>query len=320
MFGLDTTPAIVTAYGLDRSEAATGFELGEKIAALASTDAPVFLFYDSVAAANPHRLHPAASLLSGLQTALRGHKVRLVGGGTLTDLNLNDGWVFDGESVRKHAAIALVFPPQASMATTVVHGCRPASAFMEVTKIEGAKVFELDGRPALTVIEEMLGLPIGGTTGQDLSLVATLGQKLGDPYAPYDENAYVNRLILNADRSDGSITLFEPDFSKGARVQIMSRDNEMMLQSAMAGAEQARRAVAMHNENAAFCLYIDCAGRASARSGARVEEADIVKRGLPPDLPFLGFYSGVEIAPIGGQVRALDWTGVIATVHHGHAG
>jgi hypothetical protein len=61
-------------------------------------------------------------------------------------------------------------------------------------------------------------------------------------------------------------------------------------------------------------LYIDCAGRASARSGAHVEEADLVRNGLDPSVLLLGFYSGVEIAPFAGYSRPLDWTGVLTVL------
>jgi small ligand-binding sensory domain FIST len=60
-----------------------------------------------------------------------------------------------------------------------------------------------------------------------------------------------------------------------------------------------------------LCLYFDCAGRASGRSGAPVEEAELVAGGLDPSAPFLGFYSGVEVAPFGAYSRPLDWTGVL---------
>ena len=66
-------------------------------------------------------------------------------------------------------------------------------------------------------------------------------------------------------------------------------------------------------------IYIDCAGRGSARSGAPVEEAELVQRGLHAAVPLLGFYSGVEIAPFaGGRSRPLDWTGVLTVLRrHG---
>jgi len=231
----------------------------------------------------------------------------------LTDMNMSGAWVFDGSGVSKHAALALVFPPGIAAETVILHGCRPVSAFMEITRIDAATVYELDGQPALHVIERMLGLPIGQSRGHELSLVATLGQKRGDPFAPYDENAYVNRLILRANPESGSITLFEPDFALGAQVQIMSRDNALMIESVRRGVAGLTSAVAGGDN--LLALYIDCAGRASARSGAPVEEAEVVLQTIDPRIPFMGFYSGVEIAPFAGEPsRPLDWTGVLSVL------
>jgi small ligand-binding sensory domain FIST len=208
--------------------------------------------------------------------------------------------------------VALVFPPTVEAEIAILHGCRPVSTFMDITRIDGAEVFELDGEPALAVIERMLGIPLGTSQSQDLSLIATLGEKQGDPFTPYDENAYVNRLILRSNRAAGSITLFEPDFHEGTRVQIMSRDNSLMLDSVRTGVAGINAAIA--GQDALVALYIDCAGRASARSGAPMEEADLVRERLTPSVPLLGFYSGVEVAPFEGYSRPLDWTGVLAVL------
>ena len=60
-----------------------------------------------------------------------------------------------------------------------------------------------------------------------------------------------------------------------------------------------------------FALYIDCAGRTAGFSGSEIEEASIVQKIIGEKIPFLGFYSGVEIAPLLGKSRGLDWTGVL---------
>lgn len=309
------TPRVLVNRDLLADEAAAGVALGMAVAAIAEPSALVLLFFDSVATTAPLRLHPASSILEGFQAGLAGKRVEIIGGGLLTDMNLSDSWVFTGDAVERHAVMALVFPPAVRAATVVLHGCRPVSTFMEITRIDGAEVFELDGEPALTVIERMLNLSIGGSEGHNLTLLATLGEKQGDPFAPYNENAYVNRLILTTNRASGSVTLFEPDFRRGTMVQIMSRDNSLMLQSVRDGVAAAN--AAMLTGQRLLSLYIDCAGRASARSGAATEEAEMVMQGLDAAIPLIGFYSGVEIAPFYGYSRPLDWTGVLTTLSYG---
>lgn len=308
----DVAPRVHVTRDLLADERRAGWALAREVVAGAADGAVVLLFFDNVARGAPLRLHHASAIVEGFHAGQGGKPLTVLGGGMITDMNFSGAWVFDGDGVRKHTAVALVFPPLVRADTVVLHGCRPVSAFMEITGIDGAVVRELDGEPALPVIERMLGLRLVGEGAADLSLVATLGQKQGDPFAPYDENAYVNRLILGADRASGSITLFEPDFRRGAKVQIMARDNRLMLESARQGtaAVQGRAAGA----RPFLALYIDCAGRASARSGAPVEEAELVLQGFDSALPLAGFYSGVEIAPFGGYSRPLDWTGVLTVL------
>jgi len=314
--GAGVTPALVSVDDLLAGERAAGRALGEAVRARSADGQTVLLLFDSVAETAPLRLHPGSQLMDGFQEGLDGRILHVIGGGLLTDINLSNGWMFDGAAVRKHGAVALIFPPGLSTSTVILHGCRPVSSFMEITKIEGAEVFELNGQPALTVVEQMLGLELGTTSGQQLSLVATLGQKQGDPFAPYDENKYVNRLILQANPAQGSITLFEPDFAVGTRVQIMSRDNALMLESVERGVAELKARIA--GAECLLGLYIDCAGRASVMSGSDTEEAELVMSEMAPPFPLLGFYSGVEIAPFAGDYsRPLDWTGVLSILQRG---
>ena len=307
-------PTLLTETGLLAGEVEAGRRLGQRLARATAGGEVVLLFYDSVASGAPHRLHPASALVQGIHDGLAGREIMLLGAGMLTDLNLSDGYIFDGAAARKHAATAVVLPRTIGADASILHGCIPVSSFLTVTRIEGAELLELDGRPALDVLEEKLGRDRWRDRQLELSLSVTLGQKQGDPFARYDENAYVNRLILTVDRQRRSVTLFEPDFRPGSQVQIMSRDNALMLTSVRDGTAALLKRVA--GRAPLLWLYFDCAGRASARSGAEIEEAELLVAGLPATTPLLGFYSGVEIAPVaGGPSRSLDWTGVLTALY-----
>ncbi|GEO39290.1 hypothetical protein SAE02_34380 [Skermanella aerolata] len=314
-------PDILVDDGLLEGEAAAGRRLGESLRGLAGDDRVVLLFYDSLAATDPPRLHPASPLVDGIYDGMgegageggRPCRPHLVGAGALTDMNLSDGYVFDGTRPKKHSAVAVVLPAAITAETAILHGCVPVSSFMTITDIDGAEVFELDGKPALDVIETMLGMDIADDDGRNLSLMVTLGEKHGDPFADYDENRYVNRLILQVASDRRSITLFEPDFRRGSVVQIMSRDNGLMVQSVRDGVRLMNRRVS--GQRPLMALYIDCAGRASARSGSEIEEAEVLLDEIDIRAPLLGFYSGVEIAPVDEmRSRPLDWTGVLTVL------
>lgn len=305
------TPKVHATYDLLESDYAAGRQLGMSARRAHPAPAAALLLYDSVRAFQPRRLHLAGSVLDGFRDGWQQDAV-VVGGGLLTDLNLSDGWMLLDGRVRRHAAAALVFPPGVSISTEVLRACRPVSAYMTITRIEGAEVFELDGAPALDVIEDRIGQPLIDGAGHPTRIL-TLGEKLDDPWEIGSPEDYVNRLILTGDRTTGSITLFEPDFSEGAMVQLMQNDSQIMLDAARDGAIAAMRPDAKGSDPF-LRLYIDCAGRVSVMSGTETEEAKVVTNTLSDDVPFLGFYSGVEIAPVRGVSRPLDWTGVLATL------
>ncbi|MFE0758745.1 FIST signal transduction protein [Inquilinus sp. NPDC058860] len=311
------TPRVFAVPDLRIGEEVAAGHLAQKMKPFLSDGDTVTLFFDSVATNKPLRLHYASPIVKGFCNGCAPIRPQVLGGGTLTDFNFGDAWVFDGDEIRRHGLVALLWPSVITAETFVLHGCVPASAFLEITKIDGAVVYELDHQPALRVLESRLGLPFTTPDAdRSLTLLATLGQKQGDPYAyPYDENAYVNRLILSADAEAGSVTLFEPDFAEGARVQIMSRDSSFMLDSVRRGVRAANEVIA--EGDALLALYINCAGRASRLSGARTEETEILTNGLSPSIPLVGFYSGVEIAPFADDSpRALDWTGLLAIMRY----
>ncbi|MEJ2151076.1 MAG: FIST N-terminal domain-containing protein [Chloroflexota bacterium] len=311
-------PTIVVESHLDEDEQEAGRRLGEKLCEAASEEGTALLFYDSIRSGPPPVLNVGSRLLEGIYAGLAGKSVTLIGAGTVSDFQLTQSFVYDGSQPIKHAVVAVVLPQALRAHTAIMHGCIPVSSFMEITRVEGAVVYELDGQPALDVLHRMLGEGEHDWQTDNLSLNVTLGQKHGDLFAPYDEECYVNRLIIAANAEDASLTLFEADFEVGSKVQIMSRDNQLMLDSVKA--QTSRLVDSLGGEKPVFALYIDCAGRSSAFCGASVEEASVLQDALPADLPLVGFYSGVEIAPLVGQSRPLDWTGVLTLFTGGGAG
>lgn len=302
-------PVILVMDGLNTGEWEVGRQLGAKLDETAHDGDTVLLFYDSVRSGPPPVLYIGSQLMDGLYQGLAGKQLKLIGAGTIGDLQMAGSYIFTGRQKTKHSVVAAILPSVIQSHTTIMHGCIPVSSFLEITKIEGSVLYELDGRPALDVLLELASQSKAQFALDNLSLSITIGQKHGDLFAPYNESAYVNRLILSSNPVDGSVTLFEADFRVGTKIQIMSRDNFLMLESAQKRTEALL--TSLNGQKPLFALYVDCAGRISSFSGAEIEEAGVVQAALGPDVPLLGFYSGVEIAPLLGRSRPLDWTGVL---------
>jgi hypothetical protein len=309
-------PITVAVDGLNEDEVKTGRQLGARLHETANEGDTVLLFYDSVRSSPPPMLNVGSRLVEGIYAGLAGKQLNIIGAGMIGDFQMTRSFVFDGRQPVKHGVVAAVLPGVFSGHTTIIHGCIPFSSFLEITKVDGPVIYEIDHRPALTVIQEMVGEDQSRPGGHNLSLLVTLGEKHGDLYAPYDESNYVNRLIISTNPDEGSLTLFEADFQAGTKIQLMARSNQMMLDSVRKRTKELL--CSLGSSKPIWGFYIDCAGRSSAFSGADVEEASILQDELGDAIPLLGFYSGVELAPLLGRTRPLDWTGVLTlfTLEH----
>ncbi|NOQ22476.1 MAG: hypothetical protein GQ565_07485 [Candidatus Aegiribacteria sp.] len=303
-------PEVAMIDSMEAGEYEAGRNLGLELDEVAAEGDTVLIFYDNTRSAPPPVLYTGSQLLDGLYSGLGGKNLHIIGAGMIGDFSFAPSFLFDGYKKIKRSAIAIVLSGERLQPhTTLIHGCSPVSSFLEITRIDGPVLYELDGRPAIEVICEKLAIEQETIPEIIQSLMLTIGKKHGDIYAPFDENMYVNRLIINSNPEDGSVRLFEADFQQGTKVQIMSRDNRMMIESVRKEASELLETI--DREKSVFAMYIDCAGRASSFSGSEVEEAGVVRKKIGDSIPLLGFYSGVEIAPLLGRSRPLDWTGVL---------
>jgi hypothetical protein len=292
---------------LNKGEKQAGILLGKKIKETATeADNTLLVFYDSSKQQNPPMLNFATWLFEGLDMYLP-EKISCAGGGLLSDMQLNTTYQFYNDQVLTQNVVAVLMGG-CSMQTTVLHGCRPASAYLTITKAEGPIIYEIDNRPALELIDELLGND-HRLQWKDFSLFVTLGVNKGDKFGPFIEKDYANRLVLSVDLTNKSLIMFEPDLKTGDEVQLMQRSFD--LKYIKSGIEEIRRSE--HLKKLSFAFYINCAGRAKPYTGEEFEDAEEVQKGLLA-IPFMGIYSGVEIAKINGKLQPLDWTGVLCMI------
>ncbi|HEX6929974.1 MAG TPA: FIST N-terminal domain-containing protein [Gammaproteobacteria bacterium] len=305
-------PDVLVAEPLMAREHEAGRDLGAWLAT--RPNAPgALLFYDVTREGGG--INFGSRLLDGVYAALpEGGGPPVFGAGLISDFQVTESFLFDGEGVRRNAALALRFPDSLKIHTRIMHGCTPVSTLLEVTRAEGARIHELEGRPAVDMLRELAG----AKDGEELALAFSvlLGRRVGDPLLPYEEAEYINRLIIDANSIDGSVGLFEEDIRTGDKVQVMVRNNTLLMDSVETGARASIDETAPGNPQ--FGLYIDCAGRASVFTGSESEESEHLLKQIDNAFPVMGFYVGREIAPFDGRSRPLDWTGVLAVFSTGN--
>lgn len=290
---------------LNIDERKAGEALGKQIDGVkGELDKALLVFYDSSKQQNPPMLNFATWLFEGLEAWLPKNIV-CAGAGLLADMQLNNTFQFFNDEVLTQHVVAVLISGEGTMQTSIMHGCKPASAYLTITKAEGPVIFEIDNRPALEVIDELMG-NTHELAWKDFSLFVTLGVNKGEKFGPFDEKEYANRLLLAVDIPSKSLIMFEPDLKTGDEVQLMQRS--VGLDYIQTGIDDMKSKLG--GEKPVFSLYINCAGRAKPYAGGVFEDAEAVQKGMK-FIPFMGFYTGVEVAKVKDKLQPLDWTGVL---------
>ncbi|SPD71765.1 conserved hypothetical protein [uncultured Desulfobacterium sp.] len=294
-----------------------GKQAGRNLAArLSSTaaDQLLFILYDSIKSCArdnaPPQLNASSLLLEGIEQVLTPG-MPIIGAGLLGDYDMNPAKQFCGSYVADQSVVGVLLGGGFTPYYRIMHGCIPLDGiYHTITRMEGPFLYELDGRPIANMIDDIYG----NQNWRNINPVSllTIGVNHGERFGETDEAHYVNRLIVGALPGGEGVSLFEPDLETGMHVQFMLRDTEMMIVSARKNSEQLIEQIFAHGKRPVFGIYIDCAGRAAGYLSVMKEEANEVQGVLNRHkIPMLGFYSGVEIAPLLNKSRGLDWTGVL---------
>jgi diguanylate cyclase (GGDEF)-like protein len=305
---------VVIDDGLLESEENTGFRLGQNLAKLSVTpETPVMLFYDSVHRTESGvRMMMATWLLAGMEKAL-GFMPTITGAGMMGDFECNTTSQFTGDGIDQHNAMGFVFGEEIHIDSVIMHGCRPASHYYTVTKADGPMILEINHVPALTFLDELLG---GAIKPEQYPFFLLFGINSGERWAEYEEDNYASRLCLGIAPECGGIVMFEPDMVEGTEFQLMFRSLELeyMKPKIESLFDQ------LNGREPIFALYINCAGRCAGYGGSDIEDALVLQQTIAGRVPLLGMYSGVEVAPVAGRSRGLDWTGVLCLFSRGPKG
>ena len=244
----------------------------------------------------------ATWLLAGMEQTL-GFLPDVIGAGMMGDYECSPTRQYIGESVAEHHATALAFSGDIRIDSVIMHGCRPATRYYTVTKAHKQVILEINGRPALGFIDELLG---GSIPPESYPFFLIFGVNRGDKWGQFDENNYASRLCIAVDKASGGIVMFEPDMVEGTEFQIMYRSLDLDYMKPRIENLFDR----LDDREPALALYINCAGRAAGYGGTDMEDALVVQSAVADRVPILGIYTGVEIASVRGRPRGLDWTGV----------
>ncbi|MFO8239442.1 MAG: FIST N-terminal domain-containing protein [Dissulfuribacterales bacterium] len=303
---------IATAGGLDKDERLAGHSLARKLSKT-QEDRLLLMFYDSIkvpaSPISPPIINASPPLIFGMESILQSN-APIIGAGLIGDYQFSNTTQFCSTNVCEHSVVGALLSGSINVYHTIMHGCSPIDGeYHKITKMQGSHIYELDERPIVEIIDELYGNESWGK--QYPVNLLTIGVNYGEKFE-YREDEYVNRLITGILPDDSGIRIFETDLEQGMEIQFMLRDGDMMIESAKNNSECLMKNIKDDGKRPVFGLYIDCAGRAAEQSNTLTEEAMEVQKVMNRyNTPLLGFYSGVEIAPVLGKSKGLDWTGIL---------
>ena len=298
--------------GLNINEYAAGIALANKINTCATNHAKgLLVFYDTAKSTNPPMLNFATPLFAAIEEKIDA-SICCAGAGLMGDLQLTSCFQFLDDQVLHQHVLGLLISGDCMMYNNIMHGCMPASSYKTITRAEGPVIYEIDDRPAIDVIDDLFGAE-NKVPWNEFPLFVTLGLNKGDKYGDFKEQDYANRVCLAIDAEKKALIMFEPDLKAGDEVQLMHRSlNLDYLHSGITALKQ--KAV---GKKPLLYFYINCGGRAKPFAGGELEDVTEVQKIIGNEIPFMGFYSGVEIAKLGNHLQALDWTGVLCLLTEG---
>jgi len=312
LFQLDGIECQIVVVGdLNKDEKLAGQKLSKKLSRT-QEDRLMLMFYDSIkvpaSPISPPAMNASPSLIEGIESIFPN--VPIIGAGVIGDHQFSSTKQFCGSNVCEQSVVGALLSGDFDVYHCVTHGCSPVDGiYRKITKMQGSVIYELDGRPIVEIIDESYGDK--SWRGQHPLNLLTIGVNYGESFQ-YQEGEYINRLITGILPDGSGIGIFEPDLEQGMEIQFMLRDGNVMIESARTNSESLMKDIHDDGKTPVFGLYIDCAGRAAEQSNTETEEAAEVQQVMNRyNTPLLGFYSGVEVAPILGKSRGLDWTGVL---------
>ena len=158
-----------------------------------------------------------------------------------------------------------------------------------ITKSEANVLYELDGKPALSIYKEYLGEKAAGLPAT--ALLFPLQIRLNQN----DEKRIV-RTILAVDEAKQSMT-FAGNIPQGSLAQLMRANFERLVEGASTAAEQLTHKDSTKSQPH-LTIAISCVGRRLVLGERIDEEVEATLEKLPQGSEQVGFYSYGEISPL----------------------
>lgn len=239
-------------------------------------------------------------LLSGLMDEMSPGKMLPHFGGTAAD-----NWKFEGtyqytdKGVCSDAATCALIYGSGKLVYGVKHGCVPVGDERTVTRSVANRIHEIDGKPALQVINEYLSVAERNDDWQKTNVYLSIGIKAPEFMRGYDD--YMIRFMPMRDEADGSVYV-PTEIAEGTRFYMTRRDFDKIAQGNQNLVEEIKSQLSGNLPR--FVLQIECGGRGKIifKDEEKQSLLKLVQQGIDPQgvVPWIGVYTYGEFSPVQG--------------------
>lgn len=209
--------------------------------------------------------------------------------------------------VLQHAAVALALGGPFSATVGVCHGTAPTGIEMTLTRTDGNKIFEIDGRPAIDIWREITGCEEGEINNQDYVASWAIGVARSVRSEHGERTQYVIRAAFGFDLAAGAVVV-QAAIPEGTRIMFHHRTVPVVTEgTAHMGRELAQQLV---GRRPLAVMGFECGARTKAFLGhaATLQENVALQKAVAPDAPWLGMLAWGEVAPTGGRPAFHNYT------------
>jgi small ligand-binding sensory domain FIST len=204
-------------------------------------------------------------------------------------------WLALNGAVYREGLAGLAMTGAITFEIIVSQGCRPIGRPLVVTSAKNNVIYELAGRPALQVVQELLqSLPPKDRALSEQALF--VGLVMNEKQSAFKRGDFLVRNLVGFDPESGALAI-------GALPKV-GQTVQFQLRDAATSAEDLEALLgkypAEHGASARGALLVSCCGRGKGLYGQPDHDARVIQSRKGP-LPLAGFFANGEIGPVGNK-------------------
>jgi small ligand-binding sensory domain FIST len=227
---------------------------------------------------------------------------RKVGGLASGGRQAGNNALFLGARVYRSGLVGVAFTGNIEVETVVAQGCRPIGQPMFITKCQGNLLWELDGQPAVTALEQLFE-SLSSADQQLAQHSLFLGIVMNEMQQEYRQGDFLIRNLIGMDATRGLVAVGAL-LHENSVVQFHLRDAHTSAEDLAQLLKQYAGGQTARPEGA---LLFSCLGRGVHLYGTPDHDTDAFRKHLG-EIPLGGFFCNGEIGPVHGTTFLHGYT------------